>query len=274
MEKLLVPKRVNSREVESFFDTIMKYRKGPGEGGARMSRVVKAACPELFNRPDTRKEARLCDVGCGDGHVLRELQRSSPGLHLEGVDISGKMISHCKENSTGITYHHLDISPIEFHNSCPMERLKYEVQNECKPELNPESALSWGTFDYVLSLNTMFLMPDVYQAMGQHVRLMSEGGKLVLCQVVFTESKSTYDELKAYQHVGNFVQEYLSTHTWKSIIRRAGLHIDDVSIKLIDDIEFLVITASLKPVAPVPTISDTLGVKFPSDKPPLIPLTM
>ena len=262
--------KCNSREVERFFDTLMKYKTEPDESSTRMISIVKNKCPELFVREtsETKRNIRICDVGCGDGSVLRDIQTTSPhDLQLEGVDISGRAIDYCREHSNGdLVFHHADICPFELHDQETL--FDKDTVEHCKPELNPEAILHWGTFDYVLSLDTMFLMPDVYEAMSQHCRLLSEGGKLIICLSVFTESNSTLENLTNHKGVSEkFIQEYLSIHTWKSIIRGAGLHLDDVAIKVISGNEYLTFITSLKPVTPIPTPSDTLGKNYPSARP-------
>jgi SAM-dependent methyltransferase len=71
---------------------------------------------ELVRQAAGGKPARLLDIGCSTGNLLRHLKRLVPGLQMTGSDLSKSAIAKCKADPelTGIAFgihDMLDLSP-------------------------------------------------------------------------------------------------------------------------------------------------------------------
>jgi SAM-dependent methyltransferase len=71
---------------------------------------------ELVREAANGRPARLLDIGCSTGNLLRHLKRLVPGLQMTGSDLSESAIAKCKADPelAGIafgTYDMLDLSP-------------------------------------------------------------------------------------------------------------------------------------------------------------------
>jgi ubiquinone/menaquinone biosynthesis C-methylase UbiE len=46
-----------------------------------------------------KSEGRAADIGCGPGHLVIELARQAPGLHLTGIDLADDMLARAATNA-------------------------------------------------------------------------------------------------------------------------------------------------------------------------------
>lgn len=101
-------------------------------------------------------EARLCDVGCGNGLFLRVI--ASQCAHATGVDLNADMIAEARAMVAREKIENIELI------QCSASALPF-----------PDK-----TFDMVYCLSTLLLLPDVEGALSNLVRILRDGGFLVL----------------------------------------------------------------------------------------------
>lgn len=73
-----------------FFDGERKY----GYGGYNYDGRWRGVAERLVEHYNLKAGQSVLDVGCGKAHLLYELMRMVPGLHVRGIDISKYAITH------------------------------------------------------------------------------------------------------------------------------------------------------------------------------------
>lgn len=101
-------------------------------------------------------DARLCDVGCGNGLFMRVLAREC--AHVTGVDLNADMLAECRAMIG-----------------------REGISNADVIRSNASSLpLSDSGFDLVYCFSTLLLIPDVDGALREMVRILRPGGYLIL----------------------------------------------------------------------------------------------
>jgi ubiquinone/menaquinone biosynthesis C-methylase UbiE len=136
-------------EARRWFDR----RAGTYESGAtsRWRDPVQRASLEALR---LGAEDRLLDAGCGTGAASRSA--ASVAGTVVGIDLSPEMIRQARSLADGIRDVHFEIAD--------SERLPFED----------------GTFTAVLCSNSFHHYPDPRRAIGEMVRVLAPGGRLVL----------------------------------------------------------------------------------------------
>ncbi|HSU63726.1 MAG TPA: class I SAM-dependent methyltransferase, partial [Burkholderiales bacterium] len=128
------------------------YWDGPreyGYGGYRYDGRWRSVARDIIRHFSLKPGARVLDVGCGKGFLVKDLMLECPGLEAFGLDISLYALVHCEREVVGRL--HLGSA----------EKLPF-----------PD-----GAFDCVLSINTIHNLPrpKALQAMREIQRL--SGGR-------------------------------------------------------------------------------------------------
>lgn len=118
---------------------------------------VRAAWSDLLLPLMPPAPASVVDLGCGTGSLAVLLAQA--GYAVRGVDLSGRMLAVAKEKAeeAGVT----------------VELREGDVAD---PPCSP------GAYDVVLARHVLWALPDPSAALGEWVRLLRPGGRLVLIE--------------------------------------------------------------------------------------------
>ncbi|MDQ7809097.1 class I SAM-dependent methyltransferase [Amycolatopsis sp. A133] len=118
---------------------------------------VRAAWSDLLLPLMPTAPATVVDLGCGTGSLAVLLAQA--GYAVDGVDLSSRMLAVAKEKAeaAGVS-------------------VGLREGDAAKPPCSP------GTFDVVLARHVLWAMPDPAAALGNWVRLLKPGGRLVLVE--------------------------------------------------------------------------------------------
>ncbi len=110
---------------------------------------------------DAHKKAKLLDLSCGTGELLRELAKTKPLLSLHGVDIAENMLAIAKQKVPSAKFYQMDVHHLE---------------------------LKDNLFDYVVSTEAFHHYPDQRKALSEMVRVCKPGGKVMIADINFFSS--------------------------------------------------------------------------------------
>jgi ubiquinone/menaquinone biosynthesis C-methylase UbiE len=108
----------------------------------------------------------VLEIGFGGGYLLEQLLKRRTSGRVAGIDASGAMTAHCRRRFFG----DLRAGRLELQRAS-IDAIPYGV----------------GSFDKVVSVNSLFYWPDVARGIAECWRVTRTGGALVL---VFTSSRS------------------------------------------------------------------------------------
>lgn len=131
---------------------------------------------ELSSKLDISKGKRILDVGCGSGFLSAIL--ANMGFEVYAVDMSERMIAEAKE----------------FANSNGLE-INFAVMDAERLEFADES------FDYVISRNVTWNLPDPEKAYKEWLRVLKTGGCLVNYDAEYAKNYSVERNQKHAAHV-------------------------------------------------------------------------
>ena len=115
---------------------------------------IEATTQETLKRIPMSAQARVLDVGCGTGELLRRLRAKFPDAKLAGIDPVDEMLAVAKEKLSG------------------REDLRVGYAD----------SLPWGngSFDVVVSCNMFHYITHPIEALREMHRVLRPGGVLVL----------------------------------------------------------------------------------------------
>jgi SAM-dependent methyltransferase len=148
----------------------------------------------------TSKNARLCDVGCGNGLFMRVL--ASQCAHITGVDLNADMLAEAKA-------------------MVARERLSNVDLLQCSAS---ELRLPDASFDLVYCFSTLLLIPDIDAALAHMVRVLSRGGHLILDVAGRNNLSAIYWTLW-YRRQGHFGLHAFSYPSFKKKIEALGCRV-------------------------------------------------
>ena len=133
---------------------VAEYAKVAGRYDEKWAFYVEATTRETLRRIPMSAAARVLDVGCGTGELLRQLRTKYPGATLAGLDPVEEMLVVARSKLTG------------------REDLRVGYAD----------ALPWhrGSFDVVVSCNMFHYITHPVAALTEMARVVRPGGALVL----------------------------------------------------------------------------------------------
>jgi ubiquinone/menaquinone biosynthesis C-methylase UbiE len=133
---------------------VAEYAKAAEQYDAKWAFYVEATTRETLRRIPMRADARVLDVGCGTGELLRRLRAKYPHAQLAGLDPVPEMLAVAAGKLSG------------------SEDLRVGYAD----------ALPWsaGSFDLVVSCNMFHYISHPVAALLEMRRVLRPGGVLVL----------------------------------------------------------------------------------------------
>ncbi|HLB09488.1 MAG TPA: FAD-dependent oxidoreductase [Gemmatimonadaceae bacterium] len=154
---------------------------------------------------DLRDDARIIDVGCGDGFHLRLLQKfGRPGWRLEGIEPNQRAADAAR--ASGLTVHHGFIEQLD---------------------------LQGASYDLALLIMTIEHLDDPTTVLTAIRRILRPGGRLI----VVTDNTATLDfRLFKARHWGGY---HAPRHTYlfdpktlRALLEKVGLEVESVGFML------------------------------------------
>ncbi len=133
---------------------VAEYAKAAGHYDEKWAFYVEATTRETLRRLPMTPTARVLDVGCGTGELLRRLRAKYPNAALAGLDPVAEMLAVARDKLNGTE--HLQIG---YANSLPWKA---------------------GAFDVVVSCNMFHYITHPVEALREMARVLRPGGSLVL----------------------------------------------------------------------------------------------
>ena len=166
-------------------------RAGRGVGMEKGHRPVGEQAIELMKVPF---DARVLDVGCGNGWATRLLAEKARDGRVVGIDIADEMIRIADESSTSF-------SNVEF-RVASAERLPFRD----------------GEFTHAFSMESLYYYDDIPGALREIKRVLSPGGVFVTVVDLYQENRPSHqwiDQLKV-------PVQLLSTTQYHAVFDQAG----------------------------------------------------
>jgi SAM-dependent methyltransferase len=164
---------------------------GRGEGMEKGHRPVGEQAIELMNVP---ADARVLDVGCGNGWATRLLAEKARDGRVVGVDIADEMIRIAEQSSTAL-------SNVEF-RVASAEKLSFRDRE----------------FTHAFSMESLYYYEDIPGALREIERVLAPGGVFVTVVDLYEENKPSHqwiDQLKV-------PVQLLSTEQYHAVFEQAG----------------------------------------------------
>ena len=190
MQEAEDPRTVRLREVFEAW-----AREGRAEG---MERGHGAAARRGFELLELPREGWYLDVGCGNGYSVRWAAGAAPDGWAVGIDLSPAMVARARAASTA--YANVEFQVAAF----------------------PATTLPHGCFDAVLSMEVVYYLPDLDDALREIARLLVPGGRFACIVDYYQENAASHgwpDDL-------GLEMTLLDTAGWRQAIERAGLAVD------------------------------------------------
>ena len=133
---------------------VTEYSKAAGRYDEKWAFYVEATTRETLQRLPMTPRARVLDVGCGTGELLRRLRAKYPRAELAGLDPVAEMLAVARDKLSGT------------------EDLRVGYAD----------SLPWnaGAFDVVVSCNMFHYITHPVEALREMARVLRPGGSLVL----------------------------------------------------------------------------------------------
>jgi ubiquinone/menaquinone biosynthesis C-methylase UbiE len=133
---------------------VAEYAKAAERYDEKWAFYVEATTRETLKRMPMTATARVLDVGCGTGELLRRLRAKYPEAVLAGLDPVAEMLAVAGDKLSG----------------------KEDLR------IGYADSLPWntGTFDVVVSCNMFHYISHPVEALQEMARLLRPGGSLVL----------------------------------------------------------------------------------------------
>lgn len=133
---------------------VLEYAKGAERYDEKWAFYVEATTRETLKRIPMTPAARVLDVGCGTGELLRRLRARYPEAVLAGLDPVAEMLAVARDKLSG-----KEDLRIGYADSLPWQA---------------------GSFDVVVSCNMFHYITRPVEALREMARVIRPGGALVL----------------------------------------------------------------------------------------------
>jgi SAM-dependent methyltransferase len=152
---------------------------------------------QAFERLDLEREAWYLDIGCGNGYTVRWAARSAPGGRAVGLDVAPEMIDLARELS-------LELPTTEYHVAT-----------------FPDHDLPLGRFDAIFSMEVLYYLPSLGDALAEIYRLLAPGGRFACCVDYYLENTASH----GWPADVGVDMRLLSAAQWREAFEAAGLEV-------------------------------------------------
>ncbi|MFK7987771.1 MAG: class I SAM-dependent methyltransferase [Sandaracinaceae bacterium] len=181
-------------------DRVSQLFDGWAEAGRAegMERGHEHAARAAFERLGIEPGARYLDVGCGNGYAVRWAADVDPSVQAFGIDVSAKMIERARERSPQPNARFI-------HAPFPLPMLK---------------AKSFAT---VLSVETLYYLPDLTWGLVSVGRLLEPGGRFACVVDYYEENAASH----GWPEELGLEMKRLSAAGWRAAMEEVGLQVID-----------------------------------------------
>jgi len=166
-------------------------KAGRGEGMEKGHRPVGEQAIERMNVP---RNARVLDVGCGNGWATRLLAEKASEGRVVGIDIADEMIRLARDSSSSF-------GNIEF-QVASAEHLQF----------------SDGEFTHAFSMESLYYYQDIPAALREILRTLAPGGLFVAVVDLYQENVPSHQWVEQLQ----VPVQLLSIAQYRSLFETAG----------------------------------------------------
>jgi SAM-dependent methyltransferase len=167
-------------------------REGRAEG---MERGHGRAARRGFELLELPREGWYLDVGCGNGYTVRWAAEAAPDGWAVGIDLAPAMVERARAASAAIP------------------NVEFQVARF------PDTALPHGCFDAVLSMEVLYYLPDMDDALREIARLLVPGGRFVCVVDYYEENPASH----GWPEEMGVQMTRLDAAGWRQAVERAGL---------------------------------------------------
>jgi SAM-dependent methyltransferase len=166
-------------------------KAGRGPSMEKGHRPVGEQAIELIAIP---ADARVLDVGCGNGWATRLIAQQAPHGRVVGIDISDEMVDLARESSAGFPN-------VEFREASA-ERLPFAEEE----------------FTHAFSMESLYYYADVPAALKEIRRVLGPGGRFVCVVDLYQENQPSHQWIEQLK----VPVQLLSSDEYCSLFQRAG----------------------------------------------------
>jgi SAM-dependent methyltransferase len=167
-------------------------QEGRAEG---MERGHGFAARRAFELLELAREGWYLDVGCGNGYTVRWAAEAAPDGWAVGIDLSPAMVTQARAASRAFP------------------NVEFQVATF------PDTALPHGCFDAVLSMEVVYYLPDLEDALREIARLLVPGGRFACVVDYYEENVASH---RWPEDVG-VEMTLLDATGWRRALERVGL---------------------------------------------------
>lgn len=167
---------------------------GRAEG---MERGHGHAARRAFELLKLAREGWYLDIGCGNGYTVRWAAEAAPDGWAVGIDLSPAMVERARTASSG------------------MSNVEFQVATF------PDTALPHGCFDAVLSMEVVYYLPDLHDALREIARLLVPGGRFACVVDYYEENPASH----GWPGELGVEMTLLDAAGWRHALERVGLSV-------------------------------------------------
>jgi SAM-dependent methyltransferase len=153
------------------------------------------AARRAFELLDLARESWYLDVGCGNGYTVRWAAEAAPDGWAVGIDLSPAMVARARAASKALP------------------NVEFQVATF------PDTALPHGCFDAVLSMEVVYYLPDLEDALREIARLLVPGGRFACVVDYYEENVASH---RWPEDLG-VEMTLLDAAGWRRALERVGL---------------------------------------------------
>jgi SAM-dependent methyltransferase len=139
-------------------------------------------------------DARVLDVGCGNGWATRLIAQNAPHGRVVGIDISDAMVDLARESSAAFPN-------LEFREASA-EKLSFAEEE----------------FTHAFSMESLYYYADVPAALKEIRRVLAPGGRFVCVVDLYKENQASHQWIEQLK----VPVQFLSSDEYCSLFERAG----------------------------------------------------